>query len=142
MIDLSEGETGWVFDGAGNISGNIAVVPLVDPPLLPDGSELPTGPAWNPIPNQPCATETEIVVDDEEVVVAPVVSTRPVLASGWKEPINLSRSGANTAPFIIVDSEKRIHVSWQSAGAEFVYTWAHSSDLDNWSPPRRGHLSV
>ena len=51
-IELPSGGLGWVADIAGNITGNITTVPIVDE----SGNIITDTPTWNPTPNPDCPT--------------------------------------------------------------------------------------
>jgi hypothetical protein len=51
----------------------------------------------------------------------------------WDEPLNLSQSGAASAPRSVITSDGIVHVIWQDAPAEsFIYV---NGDGDDWSEP-------
>ena len=67
----------------------------------------------------------------------------PVLAQSsdepWAEPLNLSHSGVAANPALVIDSQEVIHVVWQDALAEFVYT---RFDGGQWSVPETTSLNL
>lgn len=57
----------------------------------------------------------------------------------WTEPLNLSHSGGATDPAIVSDSEGVVHVVWQDALANYMYT---RLDGDQWSAPEKTNLNL
>ncbi|MFH1635862.1 MAG: hypothetical protein ABIG63_17865 [Chloroflexota bacterium] len=64
-----------------------------------------------------------------------VLATRVTAQSSnepWATPINLSHSGGTSNPHLVIDSEDRVHVIWQNASEEWIYT---RREADQWSDP-------
>jgi hypothetical protein len=59
--------------------------------------------------------------------------------SDWAEPVNLSRSGAATAPILWTDADSSLNVLWQDAYANFVYARMVDS---KWSTPQPTRLHL
>ncbi|MEA3438731.1 MAG: sialidase family protein [Chloroflexota bacterium] len=59
--------------------------------------------------------------------------------SPWSEPANLSRSGAATDPYIVVDSAGIIHVLWIDAYDGYIYSFYQDG---SWSPPTAVSLPI
>ncbi|MGH2522873.1 MAG: hypothetical protein ACRDH2_10260, partial [Anaerolineales bacterium] len=55
----------------------------------------------------------------------------------WAVPLNLSHSGAAKNPVILIDSDSTVHVVWQDAFANYVYT---HFDGGQWSAPQPTNL--
>jgi len=52
---------------------------------------------------------------------------------GWADPVNLSRSGSATDPYVVTDASGTIHVLWRDTVAE-SYVYIHGGPGD-WSEP-------
>ena len=53
--------------------------------------------------------------------------------SPWTDPVNLSQSGENSEPRLVVDSEGRIHVYWLNDFDGLMYTYRDQAG--NWTDP-------
>ena len=51
----------------------------------------------------------------------------------WSEPVNLSKSGGATEPRMVVDSDGVVHVIWQDAFGDVIYTKRDQEGV--WSDP-------
>ena len=51
----------------------------------------------------------------------------------WTNPVNLSQSGGNTDPHLVVDTEGRVHVYWFNDFDELTYTYRNQMGI--WSDP-------
>jgi LPXTG-motif cell wall-anchored protein len=76
LIQLGNGQTGWVADEVVQVQGNTAAVPIVPAPLLNNATVTPGAP-WQPTTPPPCATPvtatpTAIPTAGETMVVAPL----------------------------------------------------------------------
>lgn len=64
----------------------------------------------------------------------PTPTTTPIgFEDGWLPPHNLSRSGANSEPQMVRDSEGVLHVIWRDTTGGFVYTRQQARE---WLPPQ------
>lgn len=57
----------------------------------------------------------------------------------WDAPLNLSHSGAATNPAVVLDSDAVMHVLWQDAFANYVYTRLEGGE---WSAPEPTNLHL
>jgi hypothetical protein len=76
------------------------------------------------------------------MAVMPILSRQAFAQSGdesWAGPLNLSHSGAATAPILWTDAESRLNVLWQDAYANFVYSRMVDS---TWSAPQPTRLHL
>ena len=124
VIALTEDQPGWVFADIVDVSGNIADVPLVDPPLVNGEPPAPVGP-WVPESLTPPCTEQPVTV--APVAPTPVSEVSATMDSGefapWSVPFNLSVSGAATEPRMVVDNGGVVHIMWRDdAAAQFYYS--------------------
>jgi hypothetical protein len=121
LVQFDNDITGWVANEAVNVQGDIAALPVVDVPALPDGTIPTPGPAWIPAVNSLCTTlqtaEATPSIDD---------------TGEWAVPTNLSRSGATSDPRIIVDSNGLFHVIWKDDVDGFIYAQGNGVE---WSQP-------
>lgn len=73
-------------------------------------------------------------------VALPLVSAWAVQApaSGWSEPLNLSRSGAATNPAIVADASGRLHAVWSDSFDGLMYSFRQGKEettFPQWSAP-------
>jgi uncharacterized protein YraI len=54
LTTTAEGDEGWVADAVVSVQGYAAAVPIVDTPLLPDGTTATPGAPWSPTPPPNC----------------------------------------------------------------------------------------
>jgi hypothetical protein len=109
-------------------------VPIVNTPLLPNGTALPEENEWivpeNPDcfvqPTSPITTTTEatVSVNPVSILLTTTQSTTLLgdfLADGWRIPQNLSRSGVAHAPTMVRDVTGIHHVLWRDVANAFTY---------------------
>lgn len=126
QIELSDGSTGWVWDGGVEVRGDIASVPLVTPPGEDPAATANLAP-WEPVPSAECVATP--ITNTIEIAATPTASAGTPVAGldenddGWSPPVNLSQSGLATAPQMVTDATGVTHVLWQEEGLDrFVYT--------------------
>ena len=67
------------------------------------------------------------------ILADPIAVMAQAENNDWVPPLNLSKSGANTNPLLLIDSNSGFHAIWQDTyGEKWVYT---SGDGDTWSEP-------
>ncbi len=124
LIGMEDGAQGWVWDGAVNTIGNLAVVPVINE-VIGDGEGLE--PAWAPVMGEACLAPADS--GSQEFISAPTTQSGDAVQElnanddGWSQPLNLSSSGLASAPQMVVDSAGLTHVLWQEQGVDgLLYT--------------------
>lgn len=128
QIEMSDGSVGWIWDGAVELQGNIAAVPVISATAEDEVAEA----TWEPIIETACTSSdapTAAATFSSLVAATP----EPLTSDSWSIPDNLSQSGAAANPQLVANSTGVMHVLWQEAGINrFLYV--RDSGL-GWSQP-------
>lgn len=54
LVTMADGDEGWIADAVVSVQGYAAAVPIVETPLLPDGTTATPGAPWSPTPPPNC----------------------------------------------------------------------------------------
>ena len=142
LVELADGTSGWVWDGAVSASGNFADVLLVDAPEL-NGAVPATADVWEPVAAEPCPatftptpseTPAPPTVTPAPQVEGAAATAEPFEEGDWRQPLNLSQSGAVGAPQVVGLSNSTL-IFWRDSLDGFFYTLG---DGESWSAPAGG----